>query len=267
MSNQIAPVSTKDLVMSDRVLSAFRGSSRVAGVDAEKIQMIVVTQLHKSADLAKCDPNSVVAAAMQGLQLGLLPDGIHGHLMPFKDGKATRAGGKDVYRAQFVADYKGLIQLAYRSGMVEYIDARPVYRQEVESGSFSLDFGRNPQLIHGVLMAGSPGDEDFVGVYAIARIKGGTMPIIEWMNRDQLLAHKRKYVRRESDLMTFAQWASKTAIRKIIKRLPISAEYQHAIIAGDDDTPETQPAAAFGEFIDAEVIETAAVETHNGETT
>ena len=78
---------------------------------------------------------------IQSSQLGLYVDGVLGHayLVPYWNGKEKRR------EVQLIPGYKGLIDLARRSGSVESISARVVYKNDDFDFEYGLDDRPLPQ--------------------------------------------------------------------------------------------------------------------------
>ena len=90
---------------------------------------------------------------MQAVQLGLEP-GLLGHcyILPYKR------------EATFIIGYKGMIDLARRSGHIQSIYAHAVH----ENDEFEYELGLHPKLEH----KPSHGDRGaFIGAYAVAHFK------------------------------------------------------------------------------------------------
>ena len=87
--------------------------------------------------------NSFIGAMMNAAQLGLEPNTTLGqaYLIPY---------GKQV---QFVLGYKGLIDLAYRSGEVAIVRAETVFKND----EFVYELGFEPKLIHRPKLDGGRG--------------------------------------------------------------------------------------------------------------
>ena len=81
---------------------------------ADRMARIAVTLMRKIPKLRECSQESLLGALMTLSQLGLEPDGRRAHLIPY---------GAE---CTVVIDYKGLAELAKRSGFVKSIYAREV---------------------------------------------------------------------------------------------------------------------------------------------
>ncbi len=86
----------------------------------ERFTRIVLTAIRNNQKLAQCDKGSFFAAVMSSAQLGLEPNTPLGqaYLIPYGN------------ECQFQIGYKGLIDLAYRSGEVSIIQAQTVYEKD-----------------------------------------------------------------------------------------------------------------------------------------
>ena len=97
--------------------------------------------------LAKCDVPSLVGAIGQCAQMGLEPNTVLGHayLVPFNT-KRKDANGNErwVNSVQVIIGYKGLIDLARRSGQIVSIAAHEV----CEHDQFELVYGLDEKLNH-----------------------------------------------------------------------------------------------------------------------
>ena len=210
-------------------------------VTPERLMRVALTEVRKTPALAQCKPESLLAAIMQCAQLGLEPGGALGHayLVPFRD------------QVQFIVGYRGMIDLARRSGQVLSIEARAVY----EADTFHVSFGLDPDLKHEPAWdAADRGKLTFV--YAVARLRDGGVQF-EVMSRAEI-----EKVRAQSKagnngpwVTHFEEMAKKTVIRRLFKYLPVSVEIARAV--GLDEAAER------GE--QAEVIDVGCVIEADGE--
>lgn len=205
-------------------------------LNADRMARIALTCFRQTPSLAKCDPLSVFAAVVQCSQMGLEP-GIGGeaHLIPFKT------------QCTMVIGYQGLVKLAMQSGLVSSIEAHCVYTGD----EFALELGINTKLKHIPYLDGDRGDLRLV--YAVAHLTNSTVPVVDFMIKDQVYAIRNasqgyksaKQYGKDHPWINPAQepemWR-KTMIRRICKRLPKSAELNAAIgimDAGDMGKPQT----------------------------
>lgn len=184
----------------------------------ERMTRIAMTELRKTPKLQECDPMSFIAAIMQASQLGLEP-GILGscYLIPFWNSKRRE------FECTFIPGYRGLLDLARRSGQIISLVARAVYANDV----FEYEFGLKENIIHKPCM-GERGD--IVAVYAVALLKDGghQFEVMSKQEVDQVKAKSQgKSAGPWSDY--YDEMARKTVVRKLFKWLPCSVEMQKAV--------------------------------------
>ena len=95
----------------------------------ERLTRIVMTECRKTPELLSCSQESFYGAILQCAQLGLEPGAALGHcyLLPFGNGK-DKSGRPN---AQLIIGYRGMLDLARRSGQIQSINAY-VVREEDE---------------------------------------------------------------------------------------------------------------------------------------
>lgn len=198
-------------------------------ITADRLCRIVMTQVQRTPKLLECERDSLWAALMTAAQLGLEPDGIQAHLIPF---------GRKV---QFIADYKGLISLAYNSGEVQNLMAHEVR----ENDHFEFEFGRN----HGLEHRPADGERgEITHFYAYAHTKAGGFQF-EVMTRAEVDAvrdasqgYQRALERAARDgkepetpwIGNYVPMGRKTLIRRLSKYLPRSVQKAVALEDGYD---------------------------------
>jgi len=177
--------------------------------------------------LAKCDVPSLVGAIGQCAQMGLEPNTVLGHayLVPFNT-KRKDANGNErwVNSVQVIIGYKGLIDLARRSGQIVSIAAHEV----CENDHFELVYGLDEKLNHTPAM-GERGR--LVGFYAVAKLKDGGHSF-EFMSEHQvreIMAATQSKGKYGPWLDHFVEMGRKTVIRRLAKYLPLSIEFQTAV--------------------------------------
>jgi recombination protein RecT len=211
-------------------LEAYKGEIARAlprHMTADRMARIALTECRKNPALMKCDPATLFGAVIQCAQLGLEPGGALGHayLIPFENRK------RGTMDAQFIIGYRGMLDLARRSGQIVSISAREVR----EKDKFAYRYGTDEFIEH-VPAGGERGE--LTHVYAVARLKDGgvqfevlTRAEIERI-RDASQGYKMavKFNRTDSPWVThFTEMAKKTAIRRLFKYLPVSIELQRAV--------------------------------------
>jgi len=185
---------------------------------------IALTELRKNPELLKCDPYSFLGAIIQCSQLGLEPGSGLGHafLVPF----ANRKLG--IIECQFIPGYRGLIDLARRSGHITNIDAEVVWDED----EWKHEKGDEPRIIHTPYQGPIEDAGKIKAVYAIARFgKGGVQR--EVMYRWQIDAIKASAKGNPVWDKHFDEMARKSVVRKVCKYLPMSPQLASVISADD----------------------------------
>lgn len=203
-------------------------------VTADRLARIALTEVRKVPKLAQCDQTSFLGAIMQCAALGLEPGGALGHcyLVPFENRRANRV------EVQFIIGYRGMLDLARRSGQIVSLEARAVY----EKDHFEVELGLDSKIVHKPnWQAADRGKLTFV--YAVAKLKDGGVQF-EVMSRAEIEhirnnsqgykaaeATARKYNKDPSSPWHdhFEPMALKTVIRRLFKYLPVSIEIQRAV--------------------------------------
>ena len=187
-----------------------------AYITPERFTRIIINSMNTNPELMTCSPRSFICAMMQAAQLGLEPNTPLGqaYLIPYN----TKTGRL----CQFQLGYRGMIELAYKSGKVAAIQAHAVHENDV----FSVVFGLQPELIHKPLTKGERGKT--YGFYAILTTTAG-QSIFEYMSREEIEAHAKRYSQSYESASSpwktaFDEMAKKTVLRRLLKSAPLSAE-------------------------------------------
>jgi len=185
---------------------------------ARKFIADISSVVSNNYSLQLCDNASILSAGLvaQSLNLPLSPTLGFAYVIPFSG------------KAQFQIGWKGLVQLAQRSGQFERLGVREVHEGEYvgqdEFGddlfNFSHDFDSNK----------------VVGYYAYFKLLNGFKKTLYW-TVDQCKEHAKKYSKsfgtgKSTDLWTnsFDAMASKTVLKLLLNRYaPLSVEMQNAI--------------------------------------
>lgn len=208
----------------DSAMPKLREVAVRGGVTAERVARLALAAINNNTDLSRCDPRTVLYSVLVAARLGLEPDGVLGlaYLVPY--------GGK----CQLLIGYRGLMDLARRSGLVRKIESRVVYAGDV----FEREEGLTPKLRH------VPGDEEtaWTHVYAIATLSDGSTQH-EVMTRRQVMkiaTGTGPWKQHETEM------ARKAVIRRLCKSLPLSVEMTAAtqLLAGDEAGESKSEAAA-----------------------
>lgn len=213
-------------LINDPTMKAQFARALPAVITPERFSRIVLTAVRNNPRLGECDRASFFAAVMQSAQLGLEPNTPLGqaYLIPFWNGK------KKVYECQFQIGYKGLIDLAYRSGEVSIIQAQAVHAND----TFIYELGLEAKLVHKPLMEGDRGEA--IAYYAIFKMKNGGENFAV-MSRNDVVKFAQKYSKAYTDgpwQTNFDAMAKKTVLKQVLKYAPIHSENLATALVRDE---------------------------------
>lgn len=203
-------------------------------ITPERFTRMVLTALSSSPKLQACTPMSFMGAMMQAAQLGVEPNTPLGqaYLIPYGN------------VCQFQLGYKGLIDLAYRSGEVSSIQAHEVH----ENDTFEYEYGLDPKLRH-VPAQTDRGSVTFY--YAVLKLKNGGVGF-EVMSRDDVetFARKKSNAYNNGPWKTdFDEMAKKTVLKKVLKYAPLKTEFARAVAS--DESVKTMKMDEPADMLDA----------------
>lgn len=186
-----------------------------------------LTMIQESPKLMDCTQASLFTALLKAAQLSLSPDGLLGqsYLVPYGN------------KAQLIIGYKGLRELALRTGKYQDVRARIVFQND----KFDIALGTD-EFVNHVPAEGDRGE--MRGCYAVAVLMDGSA-IAEFMWRKEIEKHRNQYsqgykaaekswqgkpAKKDSPwhTATEAMW-EKTLIRKLAKRLQMSPDAQQVM--------------------------------------
>ena len=224
-------------------------------ITPERFTRMVLSAISTNPKLGSCTPNSFLGAMMSAAQLGLEPNTPLGqaYIIPFSN--------KGTLEAQFQLGYKGLIDLAYRSGEVEVVQAHIVY----ENDEFECEFGLEPKLKH--IPADSNRGEP-IKVYAMFKTKSDGYGF-EVMSMDDVKNHAKKYSQSFNSSYSpwttnFEEMAKKTVLKKCLKYAPLKSDFVRGVV--QDGTIKNELAEDMYEVQDAIVVdEVTVIDAETGE--
>ncbi len=198
-----------------------RVTPRTSGLTPERMIQLAAVAVSRDSYLLKCSGLSLLAAVTKAAELGLDCSGTLGgaYLVPFK-GEAT-----------LIIGYRGMIDLARRSGQVASIEARAVYTGD----EFDVVYGTEPRIVHRPALDRGAGV--FRLVYAVAHLSGGGTQF-EILTGAEIEAVRRRSATGKSEKSPWSTdyeaMAKKSAIRRLFKTLPVSIDVRQAF-ADDED--------------------------------
>jgi recombination protein RecT len=201
-------------------------------ISVDKFQRVAMTAISSDPELLNADRRSLFGAIVKAAQDGLLPDKREGALVIFNQ-KVSKRGEPNRYEkhVQWMPMIAGIHKKLRQSGEICSIYAHIVYSED----KFELVLGDDESLLHVPPVLGVDRGEA-VGVYAIAKLKDGTI-MREVMTRADI--EKVRSVSKSGEYGPWKDWWDemwkKTVIRRLSKRLPMSTDLERVI---NDDTTQ-----------------------------
>lgn len=202
---------------------------------ADRVLQMAATTIHRNPTIAKCTPTSLLGAVMQASLLGFPPVDALGYcyFVPY---------GKDV---QFQIGYKGLVDLARRSGKV-----KDVYAEIVREGDvFEAEFGLERTLKHKPTFDTS---KPVTHAYAVCHYSDGGYSFVVLSKAEieklRLRSPMQKGAPSGAWATDYEAMAKAKALKQLAKYLPLSLD-QVAAVATDEAvlTPDSFTRNASGE--------------------
>lgn len=198
------------------------------GFNFDRMCRTAINAIQSTPAIAECDPSSIFLGIVKAFTLGLEPNGAlsEGYLVPFNNKRGKTA--------VFMPSYRGLINLAKRSGEISLIYAEPVYENDV----FEVSMGDDKSLRHEPDVFSDRGKVK--GYYAIYKTKDDVTDF-EIMTVEEI--EKVRATSKAANAGPWKQWydemAKKTVIKRLLKRAPLTielasaVELDHAVATGE----------------------------------
>ena len=221
------------------------------GIGVKRFLRVIYTQLHKNPRLQECTKESLIASVFTAAERSIIPNGIHGALVPYWNGK------KKCREAQFQSMFQGLISIAKKSGDV--IDIWPA--TICENDEWRYELGLHPDLVH------RPADGDRGGplyYYATMELPNGHRTIGPGL----MTVEEMERIKARSKSKDDGPWVTdeeamcwKTVIKRNLKYIGVSMDLAAALEEDDDieygEIDVTAPAAESPEDEDEKTEERA----------
>ncbi len=201
----------------------------------DRLMRICLTEVRRQPKLAQCDHVSFLGAVVTAASLGLEPGSALGqcYLIPYGN------------QVEFQIGYRGMIDIARRSGNILSISARAVY----EGDHFKVIYGTEDAIEHEPQFKTST----LTHVYAVAKLAGGGVQfdVMSVSEVDSIRARYSKSAKGKAWTDSYDEMAKKTVLRRLFKMLPASVELAaalnseeqkpHEIIDADYNVPDFKP--------------------------
>lgn len=189
-------------------------------ITPERFTRIALSATSNNPELTQCTPISFISALLNAAQLGLEPNTPLGqaYLIPYKN--------KGKLECQFQIGYKGLIDLAYRNGDMQTIQAHTVYSND----EFDFSYGLNGTLVHKPAKENRGEPVYFYGFFKTTN--GGYSYNV--MSKENMDEYAKNYSKAFGS--SFSPWktnyksmAKKTVLKQALKYAPIKTDFQRAL--------------------------------------
>lgn len=195
--------------------------------DAQRFISSVVSAVQTNPQLAECTNQSILSAALLGQSLNLPQSPQIGmfYFVPYEDKK------KGIKEAQFQISYKGMLQLAMRSGQYKKIHVTPIKEGEL----VSYDPIEDEYVFKAETDPAKRETLSTVGYYAYFELVNGLRKALYW-SKEQMETHAKRYSASYRNGWSSSIWKSdfdkmamKTMLRQLISRFgTMSVEMQTA---------------------------------------
>lgn len=174
--------------------------------------------------------------------------------MPYNN-KKTDATGKEswVKEDQFQIGYRGLMDLARRSGQIKSIHAFAVYAGD----TFSYSLGINPDIQHIPNETEPKNPKNLTHVYAVSHYKDGGYNFVVLTRKEVEALRRRNAMQKEEAAgawkTDYEAMAMAKAIKQLAKYLPLSDELQ-TMVQSDESIidPKMFASDKSGDLVDLE---------------
>jgi recombination protein RecT len=197
-------------------------------VNTDRFVRNALTMINSNPTLKQCTPLSLIAGLMTAAQFNLEPGAFgHFYLVPYQNHKINQ------YEAEFQLGYKGMIQLAQRSGEIKSISVHPVYEGE----KFDVVWGIDEKFEHVPRFDIDRTTPKFW--YTVVHfVNGGHHTHI--MSISEIEKHRERSKADKFDRFGSSPWKTdldamcmKTVIRAASKFWPMSTEYTRQVESSD----------------------------------
>lgn len=214
-------------------------------LDGKTLAALVYTEAARSPDILLCveeNPASVASTVMLAAGVGLDVSGPLGHfyLIPRRmkiDPRNKARNAPKRWTLTYIIGYKGLLELARRSDSIVRMNLGVVYEPELPTNGGGFHWSDEPpECDHPKHWGLEKKDEELVGAYAIAELRGGARVQL-FLDRDEIDDRRE---RAQSDVFwkrDFAAMARKSAARALLNGglIPLTPALSKALEAETEE--------------------------------
>lgn len=254
MSNNNSPATTKQKSVANFLNMPSTAKFLESTLQEKKAEFIsnLIAMADSDANLAMCEPSALMKCAMNATSLNLpLNKNLgYAYIIPYKNGRSGK------YEPNFQIGYKGVLQLAIRTGAYRYINATEVREGEIERNKITGEL---------TFLKENPTGR-IVGYVAFLELMSGFTASL-YMSEEEIEQHALKFSKMyQSDKRyntSKSKWSDpdarpKMALKTVLKGLLgtyglMTTEFEKAF-AVDNDKVETSPSGNRVEDIDSEEV-------------
>lgn len=214
----------------------------VGGKNGDRFISSLMSAVQTNSTLQKCTNGSLVNAALLGYTLNLSPSPQLGYfyMVPYNN--------HGTMEAQFQLGYKGILQLAMRSGQYRKINAVPIKEGEFVSynpldESIEVNIIQDPEKRE---------QAPTIGYYAMFEYSNGFRKEMYW-SRGQMEAHARRYSKSYGSgpwKTDFDKMAIKTMLRQLLGHYGIMSIDMEAGYLGDQAVIDYRDGQLIPKYVD-----------------
>ncbi|GAA5348304.1 recombinase RecT [Streptococcus uberis] len=232
MSNEIIP--HKDFFnapnVQKKIAEVVQGSSK-------QFTASLLSIVNNSNLLSEASNESIMNAAMKAavLNLPIEPSLGFAYIVPYN--RSYKQGNQwfKVNEAQFQIGYKGLIQLAIRSGQFKSINSGKIYKSQ---------FKKYDPMFEKIEVDFSQEQDEVAGYFASFELLNGFRKFTYW-TKEETEAHGRRFSKSYDKgpwSTDFDAMSQKTVLKDILsKYAPLSVEMKEALVADNESEDMTRP--------------------------
>ncbi len=225
----LAPTSSGNKTIADVFRSQWSKIEAVMPkhLSSERLFQLAVSTVNHDPKLAECNIATLLSCVMKCSALGLEPSSVDGlgraYILPYRNNKTK------CMEATFILGYKGMLDLARRSGEIKDISARAVY----EGDEFEYEFGLNETCRH-IPLATERTPDKLTHVYMVCHFKDGGH-YLDVMTKAEVDAIRSRSKAKDSGswVTDYEAMAKKSVIRRGFPYLPVAIEAQQAVSADE----------------------------------
>lgn len=232
MSNEI--ISHKDFFnapnVQNKIAEVVQGSSK-------QFTASLLSIVNNSNLLSEASNESIMNAAMKAavLNLPIEPSLGFAYIVPYN--RSYKQGNQwfKVNEAQFQIGYKGLIQLAIRSGQFKSINSGKIYKSQ---------FKKYDPMFEKIEVDFSQEQDEVAGYFASFELLNGFRKFTYW-TKEETETHGRRFSKSYDKgpwSTDFDAMSQKTVLKDILsKYAPLSVEMKEALVADNESEDMTRP--------------------------